>query len=103
MQTTIKQQIKVVQKVYNQKQKTVAIAESNHPHSRMCKAIVTVRKDIVALNDAASTLAAVGMMEKQINHLPALIKACENITKFYHKENTWPVQELNNILNKLKS
>lgn len=93
MQTTIKQQIKAVQKVYNDRS----------CYSVWDDKVMKKRKAIdLALNDAASTLAAVAMMEDQIQALPKLLKACENICKFYHKENTWPIQELNTLLKQLK-
>jgi len=89
MNTTIKQQIKAVQ-----------AAMEKYPSSN--KENVNSKR---ALNDAASTLAAVNMIgEDKIKALPDLIKACEGVL-FVYKDmipGIYTLQKLEKIIIQLK-
>jgi len=75
MNTTIKQQVAAVRRALNSKRKTVKNAK-NYPHNtRTNRLIRTAELDVERLNDAASTLAAVGMIgEDKIKALPEMFK-----------------------------
>jgi len=97
MNTTIKQQIAAVQRSMRVVDATIKADE------RAAKFYKPIRN---ALNDAASTLAAVGMIgEDKIKALPELIRAATYVCKEFDDdmESFLAFNQLKTILNKFKN